>query len=270
MKLDKAFRDKLTADLKPLHGAREARNIVQLLQEHLEEHQSASQALAEQLAGRLRDGEPIQYVIAEAWFYKNPFYVDKGAFIPRPETEELVDWIIRDQKKRSKGLRIIDVGTGSGCVAVSLAKFLPGSKVTGWDVSGAALKVARKNSKRLGVDVKFEKVNFLKKGLNGVAEWDVFVSNPPYVLPEEVELLERSVRDYEPHVALAPKSKDGFIFYRKIAAECRPLVENGGVLYVEIHADYADEIVEIFEDHGYSIETREDLQGLERMLKAWN
>ena len=267
MQPDKEFYTSLLEDLIPIHGKREARNIVKILREYVAEHPNLKDTAIRQLGERLASGEPIHYVTGEAWFYYNKFYVNKSVLIPRPETEELVDWILKEAKKLPANIRILDVGTGSGCIAVTLADRLPSAEVHAQDISSRAIAVAKKNSQTIGAPVQFSRVDFIADGLGSDNAWDIFVSNPPYVAADEIDRLEPTVRDFEPRVALTSGRKDPLFFYRKIAAECKPVVDRGGLVFLEIHADYAEETEQVFLEAGYETELREDLNGLPRMLK---
>ena len=265
---EKAFFDKLAKSLSAIHGVREAGNITRLLRDHIRDHDITEEHQIHQFEERLNSGEPIHYVIGEAWFYKRRFYVDSNVLIPRPETEELVHWIINDHKRAKQGLRILDIGTGSGCIANTLAAELPTATVTGRDVSRGAVEVAMRNADEFGVNVKFEVEDFLKSPSFKPGRWDVIVSNPPYVTVDELPDLEPTVRDFEPHVALTSGLVDSLTFYRKIAHDAIDTAAQGTVLYVEMHSGYAEETAAVFDKLGYTTEIRKDINGYQRMLKA--
>jgi release factor glutamine methyltransferase len=215
--------------------------------------------------------KPVQYVLNEAWFYKMKFFVNENVLIPRPETEELIEWIVLDLKKvaYNKQTNIIDIGTGSGCIAISLKKELPGTHVTAIDVSESALSVARKNAADLQATIVFFGIDFLKEEeWKVLLQYDVIVSNPPYIPVNEKEILAKNVTDFEPEIALFVENNDPFIFYKKIADfSARHLKENGKI-YVEVHEEYAKEVSTIFENAGFISEIKEDIYGKERMVRG--
>lgn len=216
---------------------------------------------------------PVQYILNEAWFYKMKFYVNEHVLIPRPETEELVEWIINDTKferaNNSKRTNIIDIGTGSGCIPVSLKKELPESNVTAIDLSEKALLVAKKNAVQLDAAVDFFQIDFLKKEeWETLSEYDIIVSNPPYIPINEKEILAKNVTDFEPEIALFVANNDPFIFYKNISKFAKShLIENGKI-YVEVHEEYASEVKNLFENAGFISEIKKDIYGKERMVKA--
>lgn len=220
------------------------------------------------ILARLQKSEPLQYVIGETEFYGFPFSVSPAVLIPRPETEELVDWVV--QEYPSRPVRILDVGTGSGCIAVSLAKLLPLAAVEAWDVSPDALAVAAQNAGRNGVDVTFRQVDVLSlAGMEGGASFDVVVSNPPYICHSEKKDMHRNVLDYEPHLALFVEDDDPLLFYRKIAEFGKQLLKPLGALFYEINAAKGTETVSLLTGLGYSnTQLRRDLSGNDRMVKA--
>ena len=219
----------------------------------------------EQALDRLAQGEPLQYIIGFTPFCGLQFKVDSRVLIPRPETAELVEWVA--QECESEG-RLLDIGTGSGCIAVTLAHKLPGWKVQGWDISDGALEVARDNNRLNGTDVEFQKVDILsEKPCNcGI---DVIVSNPPYVLESEKGQIENNVLDYEPHTALFVPDNDPLLFYRAIAEFGRQTLKADGKLYFEINPLEASDLKMMLEQAGYrDIEQRDDIFGKQRMIKA--
>lgn len=214
---------------------------------------------------RLEKGEPLQYVIGCAPFCGLDFHVDERVLIPRPETAELVEWVAEDARA---GGCLLDIGTGSGCIAISLAHRLDGWKVQGWDISEDALEVAAENSRKNGADVEFRKADILN---SPVAEccFDVIVSNPPYVLESEKGQMEDTVLDYEPHTALFVPDTDPLLFYRAIAEFGHRALNKNGRLYFEINPLKAVEMEEMLNAEGYhNIELRKDIFGKLRMIKA--
>jgi len=220
---------------------------------------------------RLLEGEPVQYIAGHAWFYGVQFDVNKDVLIPRPETEELVEWVLADcRKEKRPGLRILDIGTGSGCIAIILKKYLGDlAEILALDVSDKALHVAVRNSKRAGADVKFLKWDFLAQGLKDLGKFDIIVSNPPYVSREIAgqEIVHRL--KYEPDLALYPDGPDPDIFYKQISAVGEDALHRQGACYLELNEFRAQEIEGYFASRKWTnVEVRIDMQGMPRMLKA--
>lgn len=221
-------------------------------------------------AAGLQKGEPMQYVLEEAWFMDRAFYVNNTVLIPRPETEELVDWIIKDQQHRTNSFSILDIGTGSGCIPVSLRLALPKASVSSMDVSADALVVARHNAVTLQADVHFYENNFLDTATwADFPKYDIIVSNPPYIPESDKESMHSNVKDHEPSLALFVPNDDVLLFYRNIADFGLTHLHNEGVVYCELHLEYAQATQQLFDAKGYSnVEIRKDMHGNWRMLKA--
>lgn len=220
-----------------------------------------------EMIARLKKNEPIQYVIGTETFCGWTFEVDENVLIPRPETQELVHWIVADWKSDAS-CRLLDVGTGSGCIAISLSKLLEGAEVEAWDISEGALQVARRNADRNGAQVLFRQVDVLKAHPEG-HRYDVIVSNPPYITESEKQDMEANVLDWEPHTALFVPDADPLLFYRRIAELGVSMLNEGGALYFEINRAYGEETVRMLEGLGYKqIELRKDDWGNDRMIKA--
>ncbi len=217
---------------------------------------------------RLKTQEPIQYIIGEVHFYESSFFVDKNVLIPRPETEELVDWIVKDQKGRQNSLKILDIGTGSGCIAISLAKSLPNAKVYALDVSEKALEMAKKNAMKNQVAVKFVKEDILEtKSL--FQNFDIIVSNPPYVRELEKQEMKPNVLDNEPSGALFVSDNDPLLFYNKITVLAQKSLLDNGRLYFEINQYLGEETKSMIEDKGFvAVDLRKDMYGNDRMIRA--
>ena len=215
---------------------------------------------------RLQKLEPIQYIIGTEEFYGLTFEVNKHVLIPRPETGELVDWIIREHKYGR--VRILDIGTGSGCIAVSLAKNLEEAEVVSWDVSEKALQVAERNCRRNGVRVTLEQRDVLLASPAG-EQFDVIVSNPPYITEAEKQDMEANVLDWEPGLALFVPDDDPLRFYRRIARLGCDLLLPGGKLYFEINQAYGRETAHILEMNQYrDVRVIKDIFGKDRILTA--
>ena len=223
-----------------------------------------------EIVEHLKRMEPIQYIIGIADFYSLEFEVGPDVLIPRPETEELVDRVIRDYP--DKAVKILDIGTGSGCIAITLARHLPQATVTAIDISAGALTIAAGNAKRNGVSVDFIHTDILSEEKAGAAipgTFDVIVSNPPYIKELEKKEMERNVLDYEPHLALFVPDEDPLLFYRAIAHFGKKKLVKEGRLYFEINAQCGCETVDMLQHEGYTnIELIRDLSGKDRMVKA--
>ena len=217
-----------------------------------------------EIVERLQKKEPIQYILMETTFYGLPFFTRRGVLIPRPETEELVDWIIKDNENLEK--RYLDIGTGSACIIISLAKNLNGS-FHAIDVSPDALREAKQNVKRNNVDVNLEQFDILDSDLDGL--WDVIVSNPPYVLESERKYMQQNVLAWEPEIALFVKDETPLLFYERIADQSTKVLNKNGILYFEINEKYGKETVDMLAQKGFvNIELKKDINDKDRMVKA--
>ena len=221
----------------------------------------------DEMIRRLKKNEPIQYIIGVESFCGLTFEVNPSVLIPRPETQELVGWIAGDCEEK-EACRILDIGTGSGCIPVSLAHRLPKAEVESWDISEDALQVARRNAERNGVEVLFLQKDVLKASPDE-ARYDVIVSNPPYIAEKEKVDMEANVLDWEPSIALFVPDEDPLLFYRTIAQLGFSMLKEGGALYFEINRAYGQETIQMLEAMGYKdIELRKDSWGNDRMMKA--
>ena len=229
------------------------------------------QAELAEITQRLEQQEPVQYVLGQADFCGRTFLVNQHVLIPRPETEELCRWIVsefRDESLEFRDCSILDIGTGSGCIAITLAADLPKAEVTAWDISGEALQVARENAKRLHFNVIFELADALNTPLDH-ERWDVIVSNPPYICNKERARIEANVLDHEPHTALFVPDDSPLLFYSAIAQYGLTALKTGGRLYFEINPLYAQELAEMLSMMSYhDIEIKIDQYGKQRMIKA--
>ncbi|MBD0279612.1 MAG: peptide chain release factor N(5)-glutamine methyltransferase, partial [Flavisolibacter sp.] len=233
---------------------------------------------------RLQQHEPIQYILNEAHFYGMKLFVNNSVLIPRPETEELIEWIIEEvraagkdvfhrgvtEADETKKLKILDVGTGSGCIALALKKAMPKAEVWGCDVSEEALNIARRNGSALNIRVDFQGMNFLnvaeRKLLPTV---DIVVSNPPYVPQKDKATMQPNVVQHEPHVALFVPDDDALVFYKALAQFGKERLYENGYIYCEIHEDLGKEVIDLFKREGYkNAELRKDRQGKDRMVRV--
>ena len=216
---------------------------------------------------RLQKNEPIQYIIGIESFFGLTFEVNPNVLIPRPETQELVSWIIGDYQS-DESIRILDIGTGSGCIPISLAKQLSKAEVESWDISEGALEVASRNCERNEVKVLLRQKDVLKATPEGNL-YDVIVSNPPYITNKEKVEMESNVLDWEPSLALFVPDEDPLLFYRKIAQLGCDMLKERGSLYFEINRAYGEETILMLKELGYAqIELKKDSWGNDRMIKA--
>lgn len=265
--------------LEPLYGNGEARAVTDyvldvcfglskadILCGAVDEMTAEKTAELNKIFGRLTEGEPVQYVLGRAEFCGRWFSVRPGVLIPRPETEELCAWITADSKA-SASPKVLDIGTGSGCIAITLQLDMPESKVTTWDISADALDVARENAQQLGANVNFVKLDALNAKPEG--EWDVIVSNPPYICEKEKKDMAVNVLEHEPHTALFVPDADPLLFYRAITRLAVQTLSKGGRLYFEINPIYADDTCRMMRAEGMTaVELRSDMYGKQRMAKG--
>ena len=234
------------------------------------------QKLLAEITQRLLTGEPIQYVLGEAEFGGRTFHVEPGVLIPRPETYELCQWIMeerRGKKEEGRNTSILDIGTGSGCIACTLAAELADAEVTAWDISDDALRIATENAKRNNVHVSFEKVDVLNTSLlnreRPATGLDIIVSNPPYICNKERATMERNVLEHEPELALFVPDDDPLLFYRTIARFAAKALNPSGALYFEINPLYVSEMQQMLSKEGFShTEIRNDQFGKQRFTKS--
>lgn len=218
---------------------------------------------------RLLQHEPIQYVLNEAWFGGMKFYVDQNVLIPRPETEELADWVITDCKFPIHHLSILDIGCGSGCIPIFLKRKLHKAEVWACDLSEGALSVAKKNADQLGAEINFAQLNFLNETeQNQLPSFDIIISNPPYVPEKDKHQMQPNVLHYEPATALFVPDDDALIFYKSIADFGKKKLNPNGAIYVEIHEGLGDSVLKLFQSNGYGAILKKDMQGKDRMVKA--
>ena len=273
--------------LAPLYGDGEAKAIARLVYEVrfglsfsdicLGKDTQLSANSQEELKGiaeRLLQQEPVQYVLGQAAFCGRNFIVNKHVLVPRPETEELCYWIVsQEENSLEDPINILDIGTGSGCIAITLAAEMSKAKVTAWDISTEALKVAEENAKRNYVHVSYERVDALHIPTDILHQttksFDFIVSNPPYICNNERAHMESNVVNYEPHTALFVPDNDALLFYRAIAQYGQTALKEGGWLYFEINPIYANILTEMLNKMAYHhIEIKEDQFGKQRMIRA--
>ncbi|SDC10970.1 peptide chain release factor N(5)-glutamine methyltransferase [Pedobacter soli] len=269
-------------ELETLYDGEEAKALFSLAAEHvlalsptrlrMERDTDVTFIHEQQLLSILNDlqlGKPLQYILGEAHFYGLVFKVNEYVLIPRPETEELVDWIIADSNLQFAvgDIKILDIGTGSGCIPVTLKKHLPQAQVSTLDVSAEAIAVARQNARQNGVEVDFIEADILS--FKSELKFDVIVSNPPYIrLLEQAEMHENVLAN-EPHLALFVSDEDPLIFYKAIASFAQTNLNPGGKLYFEINEYLGEETVDMLDDKGFkNIELRKDMQGKDRMVRC--
>jgi len=241
------------------------------LKVHLQKHEQIPDAKLiefKEIVDRLKNFEPIQYILGETEFYELRFKVCPAVLIPRPETEELVDWILKDHPDGR--YNVLDIGTGSGCIPIALAKNRPNFMVEGWDISEEALKIARGNAELNEVKVNFAIVDLLKwREIPTTKMYDLILSNPPYVTRSEQSTMLPNVTDYEPHLALFVPDNDPLIFYREIADFASSHLNPGGCLYFEINEKSGDELVSLLNIKKFgNIQMRKDINGRDRMIKC--
>jgi len=274
----------LTKELKNVYESAELKNIIELVIEHITNMTRAEQVKnkvpyltctqlenLDTITERLKKNEPVQYVLGEAWFAGMKFKVNKNVLIPRPETEELVDWIVKEsQKSIVESQNIIDIGTGSGCIPITIKKKLPEANVSAIDVCSEALFTATENATELNADVDFLLFDFLdEEKWKDFGQNDIIVSNPPYVKQSEITTMHERVKEFEPHLALFVPDNDALLFYKKLSDFAVKHLKPGGSLFVEINEALGEQVVTMFRSAGLvNIELRKDMQGKDRMIKA--
>lgn len=290
---------RLVFQLYGIYDNREASNIADLVMEHLTGWEKVDRilhkqvslltdkiALLEKITSDLLTYKPVQYVLNEAWFYGLKFFVNEHVLIPRPETEELVEWVILEVRSAKNEIRymnsqaedqcsdvkIFDMGTGSGCISIAFKKKLPLLEIVACDVSKGALEVAQKNAAMNQTDIGLLHMNFLDPvQWEHLPTFDVIVSNPPYVPLKDKDTMRQNVLQYEPHLALFVENNDPLLFYRSIADFAKEKMQAGGSIYAEIHEELATETVQIFSENGFgNIEIKKDMQGKDRMIRVKN
>ncbi|KLT64168.1 peptide chain release factor N(5)-glutamine methyltransferase [Pedobacter sp. BMA] len=281
MKIE-ALKEDYILELEMLYDEDEAKVLLEMAIEHitgmpyrklllLPEDQRLNPIQVQQLLSVLNDlkiGKPIQHILGEAHFYGSVFKVNENVLIPRPETEELVDWIINNHAGSStKNKSVLDIGTGSGCIPISIKKYLPAFLVSTMDVSPQALDMARENAAQLKTDINFINADILNYTTED--KFDVIVSNPPYIRELEKKQMHNNVLLHEPHLALFVSNEEPLVFYKAIADFAKKQLHHGGLLYFEINEYLGRETVDMLLAKGFSdIELKADMQGKDRMIKA--
>ena len=279
--LFKEYKSTFLQELSPLYDEKEIESFFYLILEQFHTIKRIDLALNpalemdalqlfrwEHVVSELKKYKPIQYILGETEFYGLPFLVNENTLIPRPETEELVDLIIKDNQTNTASFKILDIGTGSGCIAISLAKNLPTAQVFALDVSEKALETATKNAELNNLNVQFLQKNILETADLGV-QFDVIVSNPPYVRILEKEEIHPNVLEYEPHLALFVEDDDALLFYRKIAQLAQKNLTKTGSLYFEINQYLGKETVELLESMGFKdVRLINDIYGNDRIISC--
>ncbi|MEJ7912807.1 MAG: peptide chain release factor N(5)-glutamine methyltransferase [Chitinophagaceae bacterium] len=287
----------LKEQIQGVYEAEEAGNIAALVLEELgglsrEESRSKKKELLSasllnqitEVSNRLLLHEPVQYILEHAWFAGLKLYVNPSVLIPRPETEELVHWIIQDMKTaglpvfrqpagvadKTNLLKILDVGTGSGCIALALKAAMPGAEVWGCDLSEEALNIARRNGSETDIRVDFQGVDFIDRAQHSLLPAvDVIVCNPPYIPIRDKYTIAANVIRFEPHKALFVPNEDPLVFYRRLAKFGQEKLHPGGHIYVEIEENSGAAVLKLFEKEKYkTVILKKDMQGKDRMVKA--
>jgi len=272
------LRERLT----PVYGRGEANAMIRLIFHYLKGWNASDMIINEDkilssyikdnvsdILTRLEKGEPIQYIVGEAWFYGMTFKVDRRVLIPRPETAELVDMIVDKYGSRTD-LKVLDSGTGSGCIAIALSRSLKFADVTGIDVSAGALVVARENGRILNAGVVFEEVDIMTYEPEP-CYWDLIVSNPPYITESEKADMERNVLEWEPWGALFVPDSDPLKFYKRIGDVARIGLKDGGGLYLEANPLYCDSLMKMLMEKGFSdVQAHRDVHGRRRFVTCIN
>lgn len=272
--------DSFNQELKPIYPKEEIRNFVWIILEHLLEFSRTDMVLksdyhlrgverrfCEDALQKLKKHVPIQHIVGHTEFYGLSFNVDSDVLIPRPETEELVQWIIRENKLVTPS--ILDVGTGSGCIPIALKTHIALASVSAWDISPQALAVAKSNAQKNNVEVNFELYDVLEPNIELDKKYDIIVSNPPYIRTLEKKLMHDNVLKHEPHLALFVEDRDPLLFYRVISKLAARALNTNGKLYFEINEALGKGTCDLLRQAGFKeVELRKDIFGKDRMVKG--
>lgn len=275
---------RLLAQLYEVYDNREAANIADMVIEHITGQRKIErivykdlsvsgeqQEQIEKIADELLSQRPVQYVLNEAWFMDMKLAVNEHVLIPRPETEELVEWIIKDVKQSgNKTLSLIDIGTGNGCIPIAIKRKIPQLTISAIDISDDALRVAKLNSIAQNVIIDFLHLDFLNEiDWSKLGVYDRIISNPPYIKKSEEAAMRNNVLRYEPHLALFVPDEDALLFYKAIAEFSQKHLKPGGSVYVEINEALGEAVIEVFAKNGFSdVILKKDMQEKDRMVKA--
>ena len=273
--------NELWHQLAPLYSDGEAKAIAQMVYEvryglslsdiYLGKDTQLSadcQAELEEIAKRLADNEPVQYILGVADFCGRQYHVEPGILIPRPETEHLCRLITKHVAIGSTNRNVLDIGTGSGCIAITLALDIPNSQVTAWDISPIALRVAKGNAQQLGAQVNVIENDMLQQTYQVAPQWDLIVSNPPYICDSEAEEMDANVLDYEPEIALFVPDDNPLQFYVPIMNYAQSALHPGGQLWLETNPLYEEMIVERLLELGFNVTAHDDQFGKTRFIQA--
>lgn len=271
----------LCSSLEKIYDSVEARAITQMAMEHLTGMRSSERRLQatatlssekeqqwQTMQTALLEHQPIQYVTGKAWFYNMELMVNNAVLIPRPETEELVQWILEEEQPKRTQVSILDIGTGSGCIPIALKKNWPAANVFGLDVSADALAIAQQNASTQQTPVQWLQASILEPAQWPAQVFDIIVSNPPYIPQQESEQLDKNVTDWEPHLALFVPDNNPLLFYNAIADFAKTHLQPSGSLYFECHQHYVKQVLKALQEKGFTAEQKTDMFGNERMVKA--
>ncbi len=282
MTIDGANR-RLISSLGTIYDEREASSIASLVMEKLtgkskslrvihklDELPEEKEILFRKWFEELMLNRPVQYVLGEAWFAGLRFYVDERVLIPRPETEELVAWVLEDlEPLPTEDFKILDIGTGTGCIPVSIGKKRKDLRLLACDFSIPALEVARKNSQDNQVPVEFIYTDILNNSSwSLIPAVNMIISNPPYIPGQQRAALDKHVRNFEPEIALFVPDKDPIVFYKQIGLLAKKKLIAGGKVFLETHHDYSKEVLTWYQENGFTVELRKDFSGKNRMIRA--
>jgi release factor glutamine methyltransferase len=269
--------------LKGVYDEREAGNIAVLLLEWITQKNKTTQFIEKNTlltsdqenilhntTARLQKNEPIQYIIGEAWFMGVPLKVNASTLIPRPETEELVEWILSDLKSiPANHIQLLDIGTGSGCIPISLKNKADFLQIQSVDISADAIDLAKENALKMNTDIDFKHIDFtIEKQWSSLATYHVIVSNPPYIKENERGDMRKNVLDYEPSTALFVPDNNPLIFYEKIKQFSASHLQPNGRIYLEINAQLGQAVVALFTSENCQVDLRKDMQGRDRMVRV--
>ena len=273
----------ISRELLSIYDQREAENIANLMIENITGFKkldivinkatqltSSQEVILHQYTALLLQHLPVQYVLHEAWFYGMKLYVDEHVLIPRPETEELVEWMLKDAETNKQPINILDIGTGSGCIPIALKKNMPAAEVWAVDINNEALLVAQRNADTQQTSITFQQADILNKPYPSVLPtFDVIVSNPPYIPLSDKTAMHPNVLQHEPHLALFVANEDPLLFYNAIVDFAQSHLNPGGSLYFEIHEAMGEEVKQQLTQKGFiNVQVKKDMQGKDRMVKA--